>query len=180
MAYTYTLINSGTVTSATQASIEFTSIPQTYTDLQILMSVRYSGSDTTGINVILNGDTSTSYNVRVLRGTGAGGAPQNNTSAQTFDFTALGAGGSTTGSSGSSQTASTFTNTAMYIPDYTGSKHKSISTDFVQTAFVTATFLGFYANLKASASAITSITISPSEGSWVQYSAIYLYGIKNS
>ena len=111
MAYTYTLIKSGTVTNATQASIEFTSIPQTYTDLQILMSVRYSGSDTTGVNVVLNGDTSTNYTVRVLRGTGAGGAPQNNTSAQTFDFTAWAAGGSTTGSSGSSQTASTCTNT---------------------------------------------------------------------
>ena len=180
MAYTYTLIQNGIVTNATQASIEFTSIPQTYTDLQILMSVRYSGSDTTGVNVVLNGDTSTNYAIRILRGTGAGGAPQNNTSAQTFDVTALGAGGSTTGSSGSSQTASTFTNTAMYIPDYAGNKVKSISTDFVQTAFVTATFLGFYANLKNSTTAISSIAISPSEGSWVQHSAIYLYGIKNS
>jgi hypothetical protein len=44
MANTFELITSSTVGSGGAASITFTAIPQTYTDLKILYSTRNSGS----------------------------------------------------------------------------------------------------------------------------------------
>lgn len=172
MAATYQLIASSTVGTGGTANIEFTSIPSVYSDLQLLLSVRYSGSDTDAVLINLNG-SSTTYSVRVLRGTGNG-------SAQSFTFSAGGAGGSTTGSSGSSQTENTFTNTSIYFTNYAGSTYKNLSTDFAQEANVANAFYGFYANLWSNTSVISSISIAPGSGTWVQHSTAYLYGIKNS
>ena len=171
MATTHTLIASSTVGSGGAANIEFTSIPATYTDLQLLLSVRYSGSDTESILIDLNG-TSTTYDVSVLRGTGS--------AAQGFSFSAGGAGGSTTGSSGSSQTANTFTNTSIYFTNYAGSDKKCLFTDFAQEANVVGAFQGIYTCLSSGTAAISAIRVTPGAGTWVQHSTAHLYGISNS
>lgn len=171
MAYTHKLIGSSTVGSGGAANIEFNSIPQTYSDLKLFLSVRYSGSDTDSVVIGLNG-SSTTYNTMVLRGTGS--------TSQSFSFSAGGAGGSTTGSSGSSQTINTFTNTFIYFPYYTDNNAKMFFTEFAQEANVTSAFLGFYGGLSNVTQAISAITISPGSGTWVQHSTAYLYGITNS
>lgn len=170
MATTYKLIASASATSNV-SSLDFSDIPATYTDLELLLSVRYSGADTDAVLINLNGGSST-YNALVLRGTGS--------AVQSFTFSAGGAGGSTTGSSGSSQTVNTFTNTSIYFANYTGSNYKVLATDFAQEANVANNFTGFYANRWTLTSAISSISIAPGSGTWVQYSSAYLYGIKNS
>ena len=174
MPNTMTLISSSTVGAGGASSISFSSIPQTYTDLQLVLSLRYSSSDTSSVNVSFNGSTS-NYSGFALRG---GGGSTNTIS---FTISSSNIGGNSTGSSGSSQTANTWANSMLYISNYTSSSYKPISTDFAQEASNANAFMGFYGSLWSDSSAINSITITPdSSTTWVQHSTAYLYGISNS
>ena len=171
MPNTMTLISSYAATGSV-SSISFTSIPNTYTDLNLVLSLRYSGSDTSSINVALN-NTTANYSGKSIRGNGSG--------AISFSISTNNIGGNSTGTSGSSQTANTFANNSLYIPNYASSNNKSISVDFVQEANNTAAFMGMYAVQWTDSTPISSIYITPdSTTNWVQYSTAYLYGIKNS
>jgi len=151
---------------STQASIEFTSIPQTYTDLIIVVSGRSSHSGSfADIKVGPNGSFS---NLTIRRLFGTGSSP---TSDSPTSEAAIGnAGGST---------SSTFSSTQIYIPNYTSSNAKSMSIESVAENNAT---LG-YTNITAVVwnpspqAAITSITLSWNAGSFVQYSSATLYGI---
>jgi hypothetical protein len=163
MATTYTLINSTTVGSGGAASITFSSIPSTYTDLLVKLSVR---SDTTGYTNYYLKLNSTNPTQMALVGTGS------SASSNTTNYQYANAGGTT---------ANTFTNTEFYIPNYTSSNAKSVSTDETVENNATAARDELYAGLYSSVtSAVTSITITDIYGSWVQYSTAYLYGISNS
>lgn len=171
MPNTMTLISSYAATGSV-SSISFTSIPSTYTDLNLILSLRYSGSDTSSINVALN-NTSANYSGKAIRGSGSG--------VISFSISSNNIGGNSTGSSGSSQTANTFASSSLYIPNYASSSNKSASVDFVQEANNAAAFNGMYSVLWADSTPISSIYITPdSTTNWVQYSTAYLYGIKNS
>jgi hypothetical protein len=168
MANTYTLISSYAATG-TIASIEFTSIPATYTDLLVKLSIRGTANiGAAGFNVEYNGNAS-SYTMLRLMGDGS--------AAET-------AGGIATGQiaviQGGNATANTFGNYELYIPNYTSANNKSFSVDFVNETNATTEYMGLYAGLWANSAAITSIKFTPSTGSIVQYSTAYLYGIKNS
>ena len=172
MANTFELISSYTATGSV-SSISFTSIPSTFTDLNLVLSLRYSGSDTSSINVALN-NTTANYSGRAIRGGGSG-------SAISFSISSNNIGGLATGSSGSSQTANTFANNSLYIPNYASTSNKIISVDFVQEANNAAAFMGMYAVQWTDATPISSIYITPdSSTNWVQYSSAYLYGVKNA
>ena len=168
MATTYTLINKATVGSGGAGSVEFTSIPSTYTDLKLVCSIRgTTGNVDTAL--ILNGNTS-NYTWIQIYGYGSG---VGNSS------------GSSTASSGpligaSTYTANTFGNGEIYFPNYAGSNYKSYSIDSVIETNATVTYMGLKANLWSNTSAITSIKLQPDSGSFVEYSSFYLYGIKNS
>jgi hypothetical protein len=172
MANTFELIASSTVGSGGAASIDFTSIPSTFTDLNLVLSLRYSGADTSSINVAFN-NSSSNYTGKAIRGSGS--------SVISFNISTNNIGGLGTGSSGASQTANTFANNSLYIPNYASSNNKSVSVDFVQEANVVGAFMGFYAALWSDSSAINSIYITPDSGTtWVQHSSAYLYGIIKS
>ena len=168
MADTFIKIASVTVGSGGASSIDFTSIPSTYTDLTVLYSVRYNGSSPQDVYITFNSNTS-SYSRKLLY-------TNNGTSVASF-------GDSTRIASvvaGTSYTANTFSNDVLYIPNYAGSNNKSYFVDNVVENNATATFMNMTALLWSNASAITSIAISPLSGSFVQYSTATLYGIKNS
>jgi hypothetical protein len=168
MANTYTLIGSPIVVgSGGASSAVFSSIPNTFTDLQLLCSTRNSTSATQDLKLTFNGSSS-SYNEIYLIGTGSGTGSGSQTYAQV---------GITPGSS---VTASTFTNTSIYIPNYAGSNYKSISNDDVMENNATLGYQWLSANLWSNTAAITSITLIPASGNFVQYSTFYLYGISNS
>ena len=171
MANTYELINSYTATGSV-SSISFTSIPSTFTDLNLVLSLRYSGSDTSSVNVAFN-NTTANYSGKALRGDGS--------SVISFSISSNNIGGNSTGSSGSSQTANTFASSSLYIPNYASSSNKSASVDFVQEANNASAFMGMYSVLWADSTPISSIYITPdSSTNWVQYSTAYLYGVKNA
>jgi hypothetical protein len=171
MANTYTLIASYTVGSGGAATIDFTSIPATYTDLLVKYSLRTSttaGATWYDVYLTFNG-TTTNYSGRFVYGDGSDDA--SGTDATTAIFLRP---------SASTSTASTFGNGEVYIPNYTSSNNKSVSVDNVSENNATSAFAGLTASLWSNSAAITSITLTAATGTLVQYSTAYLYGIKNS
>lgn len=167
---TYQLISSVTVGSGGAASMAFSSIPSTYTDLLLKISGRddRAGVTANAINLSFNGSTS-NFTYRVLEGNGA--------------TAASGSGSTSWGATnvGPSATASTFSNCEIYIPNYAGSNNKSFSSDFVTENNATTAFTDLLAGLWSQTAAITSITLTPNTGSnFAQYSTAYLYGISNA
>jgi len=171
MANTYTLIASSTVGSGGAASIDFTSIPSTYTDLVVKFSGRASASlDIVGIQ--FNASTS-GYTFRIVRGSGSAAASFTQTS-----FAPIGEFGL---SGYISNDTSTFCNHEIYIPNYAGSTNKSFSVDGVQEANATTAYSTLTANLWSNTAAITSIKIYCTLGANIETnSTAYLYGVKSS
>ena len=172
MADTYTLISSVTVGAGGAASIDFTSIPSTYTDLLLRVSPRSTrtGVSANELKVTFNGST-TSYSEKTLRGNGA--------SASSGSYTSAGIANILIDSTDA--TASTFSSLDYYIPNYAGSNYKSVSTDSVSENNGTTAYATLDAGLWSNTAAITSIKIQDNDGNnLAQYSTAYLYGIKNS
>jgi hypothetical protein len=76
-------------------------------------------------------------------------------------------------------TGSTFGNYELYIPNYTGSKNKSCSYDWVTENNSTSVYSGFTAALWSNTAAISSIVITPDTGTIMPYSTFTLYGVSN-
>ena len=172
MATTYTLISSNTLSSSA-ASVTFSSIPSTYTDLVLKLSTRTDLADTSvNIYTTFNGDTATNYSgTRVANY--AGGADSARNSNQTkFSLGPW--------SEGTNLTANTFANSELYIPSYTASQNKPVSVNDAVENNATSAYVIATANLWRNTAAITSITMAPYSGNFVSGSSFYLYGIKNS
>jgi hypothetical protein len=168
---TYKLIATTTVSTATAANIEFTSIPATFDDLVLKFSIRGSANTETGTGMRFNGSSATNYSWRTLAGNGAA-ASSGNASSQSEIFPGR--------MVPNDYTASTFANNEVYIPNYAGSTNKSVSVDSVTENNATTALMVMVAGLRAVTDAITSITIFPASGSIAQYSSASLYGIKKS
>jgi hypothetical protein len=158
------LIESKTLATAT-AGIEFTSIPQTYTDLVLLTALRSDdGVVAQEALIAFNGSTS-SFSARQLYAFGP-------TVASTTPARQVG------GHPSSQVTANTFGNTTIYIPNYSGSTNKSYSVESVtENNSSSQNFLNIVAGLWSDTAAITSLTISSGAGSLIAGSTISLYGI---
>ena len=169
---TYKAIASTTVGSGGASNVQFTSIPQTYTDLVVLYSARTVRADTADdIGIEFNGSTGIYSNKRLFGYSGS-------TSGAISDSSAGNEGGVT---SSANATANTFGSDSIYIPNYTSSNNKSISTDGVSETNTGNAVQALVAGLASTSSAITSIKILPRNSSgFVQYSSFTLYGVKNS
>ena len=166
MAANFVLLEKISVGAAGASSVTFSGIPQTgYTDLVVKVSARNTYSAVSDwINVQFNSST-TGYSYRLLQGNG--------TSANSYS-------GSTQYSGdidGATATASTFGSYEMYIPNYTSANNKSYSVDAVIETNATYAESDLLAGLWSNSAAITGITFSPRNGSFVQYSTFYLYGV---
>ena len=168
---TMTLIQSVTVPSGGSASIDFTSIPSTYTDLCLKVSLRdtNAGAAIDG-GIRLNGAT-TNYSWKQVKGNGAASSSSGGTT-ETLIYAWL--------HDGAGATASTFANIDIYIPNYAGSSAKSISFDGVQENNATTAYAVLSAGLWNSTAAVNQVTIVTSGTAFAQYSTAYLYGIRNS
>jgi hypothetical protein len=167
MATTYVKIGSTvTVGAGGAATIDFTSIPATYTDLVILCSAR--GALTSAyVKVSFNGST-TGFTQKQVTGNG--------TAAASGSFAQL-----MFEVDRSTYTASTFSNSMAYIPNYAGANNKSYSADSVNENNATTAFTNLTAGLWSNTAAITSISLSiDSADLFVQYSTATLYGILKS
>ena len=172
MATTYEAIATVTVGSGGAANIEFTSIPATYTDLVIYTSLRDSASTTsTNYGIRLNGLSTTIYSRKYVYGTGssAGSATGSGEDQMFIGY-----------SNSNTATANTFGNGSIYIPNYTSSASKSVSSDTVAETNGTTISMALAAGLAATSAAVTSVTVLPWTAPFLQYSTATLYGIKNS
>ena len=162
-----TLIERVDVGAGGAASITFSAIPDTFTDLCILFSGRgASGSD---FEIRFNGSVLNSSDRR-LYGSGSGAFSSSNVSSPDAIF--LG------DISDLNDTANTFGNSQIYIPNYAASQAKSVSIDTVSEHNGTQAFQHIIAGLWNDTAAITSVAIQGRSGSnLVQYSSASLYGI---
>ena len=148
------------------ASIEFTAIPQTYTDLVLLVSAR-RGSSSDTLFLRINGDAISSTTSKILEGNGVSAAGSSSTSNTYVRF----------GSITSAASANTFSSGLAYIPNYTGSANKTVSMDYVMENNGTTAYQTIVAGRFPVTAAITSLLISNTSSSIAQYSTAYLYGI---
>ena len=168
MANTYTLIASSTVGSGGASSIDFTSIPATYTDLVLKFSLRDGTyASTLATAYVKFNNTTANRSTRWLYGNGSAAGSGNASNMYLPNIP------------GNTATASTFGNGELYIPNYAGSTNKSSSADVVPEGNTSSTYMSLVANLWSDTSAINQITLT-SDGNFAQYSTAYLYGIKNS
>jgi len=164
-------ISTVTVGSGGASSIDFVNIPQTYTDLVIKVSAR-STSSSGDCRIELNGSGGTAYSGRLLYGDGSAVASASNSGQALMSWGAGSINRSTT-------TSNTFANTDVYIPNYTSSNNKSVSTDSVEENNATQAYSQLAASLWASSAPVTSIKLTPSgSGNFTQYSSATLYGIR--
>jgi hypothetical protein len=169
MPTTMQLIAKQTVGAGGVASVTFSSIPQTFTDLKVLISARDTVDNQASIR--FNSSTTGYSNIR-LQGTGS--VAQSTTDSSTSKgIIAYGVNQT------SSRPANTFGNSEVYIPNYAGSTNKSFSSDGVEENNGTTAYSKLFAGLLSNTAAITSITLS-AEGIFEELSEFTLYGISNS
>jgi hypothetical protein len=157
-------IETVTVGSGGQASIEFTSIPDTYTDLCLLVSVREATTNNAAIIIDING-SSANLSQRWLYGTGSSALSAANS--QLFLY-----------QTPSNTAANTFGNGSIYIPNYASTTTaKSISIDSVSEDNATGSYQMINAGLYNSTTAVTAITLRAVGGNIAEHSTATLYGI---
>lgn len=161
--------------ASAQASFEFTSIPQIFTDLYVAFSLRNDRGvgATSYAGLTINGNY-TNLSQRILDGNGSVANSYTYTSGTYPVFFYI---------PGSHYTASTFGNGGIYIPNYAGSTAKSISVDCVSENNSTTAYQTLQAALYNSSTAITSLGFISlnselgAAGNLVQYCSATLYGI---
>lgn len=175
MATAYVAIAKNIFTTSA-ASVTFSSIPATYTDLYMLISARITGTGGAMIGTLrleLNTDNGANYSYIELLGNGtACSVAVGSTSAFMLRSPADG------------QAANIFCNDELYISNYTNSalQKQASTTSAVDSNSVTAgdTRLSVGASKWNNTAAITSIKLVANSGSIDTGSSFYLYGIKNT
>jgi hypothetical protein len=169
MAANYVLLEKITVGAAGAASVTFSGIPQTgYTDLVVKASVRVTNSGGPyGFSGYFN-SYGTSYSSKQLGGSGSG------VSSESYSF-AVFLGGNIPDAD---ETANTFSNAEIYIPNYNSTTtNKSFSVDSVTENNATTAYQYMVANTYLANTAISSMVLGPSSGTLAANSTFYLYGV---
>lgn len=157
-----------TVGSGGAANVEFTSIPGTYTHLQIRLISSNTGANNQSSTLIFNSDTGSNYSYHRLYGTGSG----------TGADAAANASGILVAVE--TNTSSTFGASIIDVLDYKNTdKYKTVRslTGWENNSDGRLFFLS--GNWR-STSAITSIKITPQTNNFAQYSHFALYGCKSA
>jgi hypothetical protein len=172
MANTHKLIASSTIGSGGAADITFSSIPQTYTDLKLVMSMRSAGN---------LGGGNTYFDITTVSFNGS--------SSNFLQQQAYGNGSSTVAGTGATlqihcpgngATSNTFGNAEMYITNYTLSANKLTNISLVTENNATSAINMLIAGLWSQSAAINSINLTMYGGNIVQHSTFDLYGITKS
>ena len=157
--------------NASAASVTFSNIPQTgYTDLKVVLSIRNSASSAQSLGIKFNGSTS-GYSTRWILGNGSAASSGSDTaSPMAIAYDAL----------IGDNTANTFSSVDIYIPNYTSSNYKSVSSDSVSENNATAANASMFAGLWSNTAAINSIEFLSYSGSGQAFTAnstFSLYGL---
>lgn len=170
----YESIATITVGSGGQTGVTFSSIPSTFTHLQIRCFTRDDrpGTNINNLHLEINGDTTTNYGSHSIRATGSSLLATGDASQPAIDVTL---------EPGATATANVFAGTIYDILDYTNTnKYKTVRSlggyDLNGAGWVV-----FQSGLWRSTNAINSIKLyCSSTRAFVQYSHFALYGIKGA
>ena len=164
-----TLLSTVTVGTDLPTQIEWTGIPASGKDLLILISARASNGNA---NVTLNGSSS-SYAYRSLLGTGSSVSAGYGSSLSSLfidflyepkDF------------NGTNNTLNYFSNSRIYIPNYSGTNTKSLSTESTMEFNSQESYMSMNAGGWSGTTAVSSIQLKVSgSGTFNQYSSASLY-----
>ena len=172
----YESIATVTVGSGGSATVTFSSIPATYTHVQIRAITRnsYGSTVTTGNGTVrFNSDTGNNYALHQLRGTGAAAsATAISSTSVMYGFSDIGGTSVTNFFGAGIMDILDYSNTNKYktIRVLTGSDGNTTNDDWLYLAS------GLWQNTNA----ITTITLASSSGNYAQYSQFALYGIKGA
>jgi hypothetical protein len=175
MALVMTPIYTQTVGATSVGNVIFNNVPQFYTDLNLVISARSLGSSGGRIRLNFNNSAANTFSTTVIAGTGSTAvsfreANSNNIIISPFSM--------------SNDTSNVFTNSQVYIPNYTSNNFKSLTSDAVKennTSTITNyEGMNLTAGLWQNTSAITSLVIVTEGGNFVQHSTFSLYGIIRS
>lgn len=169
MANTYELIQAQ-VLGSSAATVTFSSIPATYTDLLLKVLVRRDASGRQDLRLAVNGSTTDGSNIFLqLVGTAT---TSGISSAQYVRINNV--------VPSTAETSNTFGSVEFYIPNYLASRNKPISISGVGEQNATQSLVGQVASLYSQTTAISSLALSLATGSFVTNSSFYLYGVKNT
>jgi hypothetical protein len=162
-----------TTTLGSSNTIEFTSIPQTFTHLQIRGILRGAVAATGFHQAYLrfNSDTGNNYSTHYLAGDGSSASVNATTSSDYITVSAI---------PGTNNTASVFSGVVLDILDYTNT-NKYTTTRSLAGVDANGSGYGWFSSGNwRNTNAITSIQIFANTGSAVfaQYSSLALYGVK--
>lgn len=160
-----TLISSVTVGAGGASGIAFTSIPQTYTDLIVVMSVRDTTAAVNAAMTLNINNTGGDGSMRYLQGSGSA-ASSSSLADDKFYY-----------ANAASATSNTFNNLIAHFPNYTGSTVKTFSLDSVVENNASAGYQIIQAGYSPRTAAITQLNFYANSGTFVQYSTAYLYGL---
>lgn len=166
---TYKPIASTTL-SSTQATVTFSSIPQTYIDLVLIIQGRFDTATTIrDLGLRFNGDSGTNYSATRMVGDGSTASSWRETNFDNMRFAVLPA---------ASATAGNFGNAIIQIQNYSNANVTKTALGRTNASLAwTSAIAGLWRNT----SAINSIRIAISEtqtGSFVSGSTFTLYGIE--
>jgi hypothetical protein len=170
MPATYEPIATTNLTSAA-ASITFSSIPQTYTDMRLVLTSISASPGPNSIQIVINGLTTSIYSAFQLGAIGAGGTFASNFSSGTYLPTTL---SFDTGDTGPKFLSADFLN-------YSGSNSKVIlmRNSYAQaTSSIPGSGVGLTAGMTTSTSAITSFVINSVNYNFAVGTQATIYGIK--
>lgn len=160
---TMSLISTVTVSSPT-SFIQFFNVPQSGTDLYLIMSGREqtTAQVATAFSIGFSGGTASK---RQLTGTGTS---VNTSTVYNAFYTA---------NTGNSATTNTFGNASMYVPNYTLSGDKTVSLDAVTENNAEASYQVLGAQNFAGAGPVTYILIASSDNPFAVGTSVSLYTI---
>jgi hypothetical protein len=160
-----------TVTVGTaQSTITFSSIPATYTHLQ----VRYISNNTVNayyINCRFNGDSGSNYAAHELSGSGTAASASGAASQTSFQFPRSSSGASS---------ALIFAGGVVDILDYANTNKYKTTRGLGGYDANGSGAVDFESGLWMNTAAITSIVLSSATGNFAQYSSFALYGIRGN
>jgi hypothetical protein len=162
---TYKALATVTVGAGGAANIEFTNIPQTYTDLIVKLSGRSTRSETTEFLSINLNSSASDFTNKTLEATG--------TTVYSGSY-----GAYIASVPAATATASTFGSFELYIPNYAGSNFKSSNSDSVSENNLNLAYSDLIASLWSQTAPITSVKLVTNNASnFVQYTTATLYGV---
>ena len=171
MPATYTLIASNTLSSAA-ASVTFSAIPGTYTDLVLRWTAR-SDAAASAVAIYAKLNTSTGVYSYTTVGVDNNSVVNDRGSNQTANDIGR--------FSGDTTTSNTFGTGELYLPNYAGTTQKPMSSYSVAENNSSTTYrIRAFAVLANVTSAVTALELTTSSGNFMTGSSFFLYGIKNS